>query len=155
MKRGGPLKRTSRLSPGTKQLRRAALNRSAENTRAAARKPLVAKPAKRDPAEAPARKALRGRSGGLCELHGNHPATDAHHRQNRSQGGEWAIENLLHLCHEVHMQITVNPAVAYERGWSVRSTHNPAEVAVWLAGRGWHYLLPDGGVRPADERKTA
>ena len=46
---------------------------------------------------------------------------------------------------------TVNPALSYERGWSVRSGFDPADVPVWLAGKGWHYLTPDGGVTPATE----
>ena len=85
---------------------------------------------------------------------GRRPATDAHHRLNRSQGGAWEITNLLHLCHQDHMTATVNPALACSRGWSVRSTQIPAEQPVWLAGRGWSFLTPDGDVVPA-ERSAA
>lgn len=102
--------------------------------------------------ERQARKLLAARSGGLCEVCRREPATDAHHRQNRSQGGRWEITNLLRLCHEHHMHVTVNPAVAVERGWSVRSTADPAATPVWLAGRGWSYLRPDGSVAPVERR---
>lgn len=49
------------------------------------------------------------------------------------------------------MSVHQNPALAYERGWSVRSTHNPATSPVWLAGRGWSYLDAAGGVTPAEK----
>lgn len=104
--------------------------------------------------EREARRLLLARSGGTCEMCGRAPASDAHHRVNRSQGGRWEIANLLHLCHAHHMQVTVNPAVAVGRGWSVRSTSDPASTPVWLAGRGWSYLRPDGSVAPF-ERKAA
>lgn len=99
-----------------------------------------------------ARKLLRARSGGVCEICQREPATDAHHRVNRSQGGRWEITNLLHLCRREHQHVTVNPAVAYERGWSVRSTSDPASVPVFLAGRGWSLLRPDGSVAPVERR---
>lgn len=107
-----------------------------------------------DPAERPARRLLAARSGGVCEMDGRSPATDAHHRVNRSQGGRWEITNLLHLCHEHHMHVTVNPALAKERGWSVPGTQNPATAPVWIAGRGWTYLRDDGTYAPT-ERNAA
>lgn len=91
-----------------------------------------------------ARKVMKARSQGTCEVCAAAPATDAHHRRNRSQGGRWSPENLLHLCHDDHMAITVNPALARSRGWSVLSTDDPAEMPVFLAGLGWVFLLDDG-----------
>lgn len=44
------------------------------------------------------------------------------------------------------MNIHQSPALAYERGWFVRSTHDPAGQPVWLAGRGWVLLTRDGGI---------
>lgn len=51
------------------------------------------------------------------------------------------------------LRVTVNPTIAYERGWSVRSTDIPADVPVWLAGRGFTYLTADGGT--STERSAA
>lgn len=79
---------------------------------------------------------------------GRAPATDAHHRVNRSQMGRWEVQNLLHLCHAHHMHVTVNPLLARSRGWSVASYNDPAVVPVWLAGRGWSLLRPDGSITP-------
>jgi hypothetical protein len=98
--------------------------------------------------ERKAREILRGRSGSVCEMCGRRPATDAHHRKNRSQGGTWTPENLLHLCHEDHMHVTVNPALARSRGWSVSAYRDPALEPAWLAGRGWTLLRPDGAITP-------
>lgn len=155
MRRSGMPKRKTPLRSGSTSLRRGRLNRSSELTRSAA-KP---KPAKRDPAETQARAVVKVRSGGVCERCGRAPATNWHHRQGRSAGGVWSPENGLHLCGSgstgCHGEVTVNPAISYEMGWSVRSTQNPAHVPVWLAGKGWHYLLPDGGVRPATQGEAA
>lgn len=98
--------------------------------------------------ERTARKIVRARSGGVCELCQKQRATDVHHRKNRSQGGLWEPQNLLHLCHDEHMRITTSPALSYERGWSVRSGHDPATQPVWLAGHGWSLLRADGSVAP-------
>jgi len=80
---------------------------------------------------------------------GRRPATDMHHRVNRSQGGAWSPENILHLCHEDHMAVTVNPRLARERGWSLLSTQPPASSSVFLAGRGWVLLRGDGAIEEA------
>lgn len=116
------------------------------------------KPARRDPAEAAARRVVRARSGGLCEVCGRAPATNWHHRVGRAHGGPWSPENGLDLCGSgttgCHGRITVSPALAYERGWSVRSTHDPAGQPVWLAGRGWSYLRADGSITTT-ERNAA
>lgn len=168
MKRGGPLNpgkgfgpRRARLNPGVKQLRRAALNRSSELSRAAAtRKPMVAKRQPVTAEERHARKVVRARSGGMCEVCGRAPATNFQHRQGKAQMGAWTVVNGLDVCgmgnvSGCHGAIHQSPALAYERGWSVRSTHDPAEVAVWLAGRGWSYLRPDGSVAPVSEGRVA
>lgn len=102
-----------------------------------------------------ARRLLAARSGGVCELCGRVRATDAHHRVNRSQGGRWDITNLLHLCHEDHMRVTVNPALAKSRGWSVPRHQDPATAPVWLAGHGWVLLRPDGSITPHETGEVA
>lgn len=141
MKRGGPIARKTSLSPGTERLRRGVLVRNGEKTREAEK---ARKPAKRDPAEAPARKAVRARSLGLCELDGSAPATEMHHRRNRSQGGGWTASNLLHLCSAHHLHITTHPQVSREQGWSVPSHREPSGVPVWIARHGWVFLDDHG-----------
>lgn len=150
--RRSPLPRRTPLSPGQKQLKRTPLvsKTGLEAGKGLRRSELVPKRPKADPAERPARKLLAARSGGICEMDGRNPATDAHHRKNRSQSGRWEITNLLHLCHEHHMHVTVNPALARERGWSVSGTQNPATAPVWIAGRGWTYLRADGSYAPVE-----
>ena len=106
-----------------------------------------------------ARKLVRARSGGLCELCHRAPASNFQHRKAQVHGGEYSAVNGLDVCgmgnmSGCHGHIHQNPTVAYERGWSVRSGHDPASQPVWLAGRGWVLLRPDGSVSPYN-RKAA
>ena len=93
------------------------------------------------------RDRLTARSGGICELCGVDPATNWHHRKNRSQGGKNNLGNALHLCGSgttgCHGWVTENPAKAYEMGWSVRSGFNPADVPVYRRQE-WAILTEDG-----------
>jgi hypothetical protein len=145
---GGSLSRSTPLSRTSPMPRSSARVRTQEEVRAS-RRPLVT------PEERSARKVVKARSAGRCEMCGRAEATDMHHRKNRSQGGQWSPDNLLHLCHADHMSVTVSPALARSRGWSVRSTDDPASVPVWLAGRGWNLLTADGGTHPTTERGVA
>lgn len=99
-------------------------------------------------AERNTRKVVKARSNGLCEVCGRAEGANMHHRKNRSQGGPWTPENILHLCGSgttgCHGSITENVRVARERGWSILSTQDPAEVPVFLAGLGFVFLLDDG-----------
>jgi hypothetical protein len=105
-----------------------------------------------------ARPLLYERSCGVCERCRAARAVEAHHRQNRSQGGTWALSNLLHLCGSCHRWCTVNPAAAHELGgWSVPRALDPADVLVQLGqwpGR-WARLLDDGMIELHDERTAA
>lgn len=123
-----------------------------------ARKPMQRARARVTPEEREARAVVAARSGGTCEVCRRAPATNWHHRRNRSQQGAWCASNGLHVCGSgttgCHGHISLNPAVAYERGWSVRSTADPSRMPVWLANRGWCLLTADGGIAPI-ERKAA
>lgn len=138
------------MARGSSVLRRGALVRQSALTRTA----MKVKPAKRDPAEAEARAIVKARSLGLCEMDGTRTATDMHHRVNRSQGGMWSPENLLHLCHEHHMHITTNPRIAQEQGWSIPSHLDPARTPAWIARRGF-VLLNSVGDYITDEDTAA
>jgi 5-methylcytosine-specific restriction endonuclease McrA len=70
------------------------------------------------------RNEVAGRSGGWCEVkakgcrnHGMH----MHHILMRSQGGKHEASNLLHVCHQCHLNIHHYPALSYEMGWLKRS----------------------------------
>lgn len=102
------------------------------------------------------RRDVLERDHNLCVRCGRSGDLDVHHRRPRGSGGtslpliSFGQANLLSLCRPCHQDVTVNPAVARERGWSVLSTTDPAVTPVWLAGRGWSYLRPDGSVAPAE-----
>ncbi len=119
----------------------------------AARRPLVS------PEERRARKLVRKRSGGTCERCGRAQATNWHHRVAKGRGGSWCPSNGLDLCGSgttgCHGEVTVSPALAYERGWSVRTGHDPAAIPVWLANRGWHLLRADGSTTPVPTERSA
>jgi 5-methylcytosine-specific restriction endonuclease McrA len=140
MKRSPMPGRKKPMSPGSSVLRRGALVRQSAMTRTAA----TPKPPKREPAEVKARKVVRARSSGLCELDGRTPATEMHHRKNRSQGGAWAPSNLLHLCSAHHLHVTTHPQASREQGWAVPSHREPSGVPVWLARLGWAFLDDQG-----------
>jgi hypothetical protein len=101
------------------------------------------------------RSRLYERAHGCCESCGQYGATNAHHRQNRSQGGPDTLSNLLLLCGSgttgCHGYITQSPEMAQVRGYTVRSGENPADVPVqrWDRERGyaaWVLLDNDGGL---------
>lgn len=144
------------------------MNRSTlrRHTRLATGKPIqrgghpmrAKKPAKPGAAaqEGRARKLVYGRSGGICEIQLDgctQIAADWHHRQNRSQLGQWTASNGLHLCRNCHSKVTDtkgNRRFYEQRGWIVRSGIDPAEVPVVLWPCGLVYLLDDGGIRQPD-----
>ena len=104
--------------------------------------------------ERKARELLYARSNRACEMCDRARATEAHHRKNRSQGGLWSPDNLLHICAACHRHIGMNPAASREQGWAVGRNFDPAQTPVWLALRGWSYLQADGSVVPT-ERNVA
>lgn len=103
-----------------------------------------------------ARKLLTRRSDGRCEICGRHPATNAQHRKNRSQGGTWDLSNLLHVCGSgttgCHGKIHARPEASYANGWSVRQAFTPSAVPAWIAGHNLiriYVWLHDDGTKTA------
>jgi len=139
MKRGKPLRRTG-FTP-------------AQRATQLTRKALESKRPKMSPEERATRKVVRARSEGQCEIHLGHPASDMHHRLNRSQGGLWTPANILHICRESHSTIGSDPKAAAGQGWSIRNQRNPEDVPLWLAGRGWCFLHDNGHVTEAIEEQ--
>jgi len=100
------------------------------------------------------KRGARARSLGLCERCGRRAACEVHHRKNRSQGGTWALSNLLDLCSPCHLDVTSgHRAVALEPGcgWAVASHQDPARTPAWLAGRGLCLLADDGEIHETEE----
>lgn len=111
------------------------------------------------------RRLLHERSGHCCEICGRW-ANNAHHRKNRSQGGEDTLSNLLLLCGSgttgCHGYVTARfknshlwPAVPREKGWTVWPSSEPKEVPVEY--RGQLVALDDDGhvhVLPTSTRKV-
>lgn len=145
------MKRRKPLQRGTSQLARTGMARGdkplARSVLPAGRPPIKAKRRPVTNAESTARAVVRLRSGGTCEAVCSAPATDWHHRRNRSQAGEWSAPNGLHLCRDHHRWVTDHPLEGREIGWAVRSHENPAGVPCLRRGE-WVWLLPGGGVDP-------
>lgn len=80
------------------------------------------------------RPIVAARSGGICEvkLDGRcrRRATHVHHRKLRGNGGDNAIENLLHVCSSCHSRLHGLGSLSYEHGWLVESWNDPAVVPV-------------------------
>lgn len=78
------------------------------------------------------------RAGHQCEVMADPLCTtraeEWHHRKLRSQGGEHTVENGLGICPACHRMIHLNPGQSYQRGWLVKSTHDPADVPVTRRG---------------------
>lgn len=99
--------------------------------------------------ERAARKLLKKRSGGLCEVCPvEHEGTDWHHRIRESQGGAWSGSNGLRVCRARHAWITLNPYGARAKGWGLWSHDKPAAEPVLYRGE-WVLLGDDGSVTPS------
>jgi hypothetical protein len=96
-------------------------------------------------------RALKIRSGGICEGCGEHAATEAHHIQYRSRGGSETLENALHLCgwgnHTGCHGVAHSGRAGEAKGWSVRTGFKPGVVPVLLF-TGWARLSSEPGVPP-------
>jgi len=68
------------------------------------------------------RPLVMARCHGICEILGDRPATEVHHRLRRSQGGTNELGNLMGVSAEGHRLVHKNPAIAYEHGWMLRRT---------------------------------
>lgn len=104
------------------------------------------------------RALLHERAHGCCEICGSHGATNAHHRQNRSQGGSDRLANLLLLCGSgttgCHGTVTKAPVWADQLGYTVKRDQSAAGKAVWrwsreAARNEWVLLDDEGTLTPA------
>lgn len=135
------------LTRTTTLRRKTALTSTTPLNRAARRRATSCKPRRRT-GEAHGRRAVKARSGGICEICGNEPGQEWHHRKNRSQGGTWAPSNGLHACRRCHRRVTDGTCPEYYTvGWCVKRDDDPREVPVQIhiAGVSGLYLLDDQG----------
>lgn len=108
------------------------------------RTPFKAHRPKVTPEERRARRLVRQRSGGLCEVCARERATDWSHRVRRSQGGPWCPANGLHVCRKDHRRIDSGLSAMNTLGWHLTRNQDPLATPVFLARRGWVLLRPDG-----------
>ena len=87
------------------------------------------------------------RSQRMCEVC-RRPASEWHHRVNRSQGGSWSPANGLDLCRWCHQWVTERRTHALALGLALPAGSNPAAHPAWLHPtmwwRGWWYADNDG-----------
>ena len=76
---------------------------------------------------AEAKKAVRRRSRGICEVGSEVCTGEAqhfHHRKMRSAGGSHSERNGLDSCWACHDYLHANPELSYEHGWLPHSWEN-------------------------------
>ena len=138
--------------------RKKPMNRQARTVRAT-----VAKKRKDTGPSRAQRAIVLDRSLGACEICGRQLYVAVrgwiaphaiHHRQPRQMGGSSRTEinspaNLLLICDDgtdrsCHRHVESNRALAYENGWLVRASADPATVPVLLEGSDLYLLTDDG-----------
>ncbi|MGV0785194.1 HNH endonuclease [Mycolicibacterium sp. XJ775] len=95
------------------------------------------------------RRALHERADSRCEICGE-PANNAHHRRNKSQGGQDRLANLMLLCGSgttgCHGEVTLNPEWAKLKGYTIHGrVDGEAPETVPVLIRGGRCLLEDDG----------
>lgn len=115
------------------------------------------------PAERQARKDMKTRSEGRCEIQVPDvclgPGMVWSHRKRRSQSNlaeMWALSNGLHGCAFCEQYLTDNDTSARVRsfGWTVHSTLDPAAVPVFRCGE-FVWLRDNGALIPLDLQEIA
>jgi 5-methylcytosine-specific restriction protein A len=92
---------------------------------------------------------IRSRAQAICERCGQYSSDCvAHHRRPRSMGGSRrdgtnAVSNGLWLCSMCHNFVESHRSLAYENGWLVKQSADPALIPVLR--RGVFVLLQDDG----------
>lgn len=113
---------------------------------------------KRNPMPPEVRHLVILRAGGYCELCATRPGGSVHHRKPQQMGGTrdpliHSLANLLLVCGTgttgCHQRIESNRALAYQNGWLVHRSDDPAKVPVMRRGR-MVLLAHTGDVERAD-----
>lgn len=143
LKRGKPLVAKTPLARSSVPLRRVPM---------AAKRPRPAVTPK-------ARKGLRDRSGGACEMRNaaaqcEGRAIEASHRIKRGAGGRHGearevngrLSNFVHACRPCHRWLHANPDSARQLGWRLDENDNPLTERVLIGGY-WSLLDDEGGAK--------
>lgn len=109
-------------------------------------------------AEKEARRLVRERSGGQCELCGQQ-ATNFQHRRARAHGGPWSASNGLDVCgmgnaSGCHGHIHQQPRLACVMGWTVKSWDDETVIPVHTV-HGYVLLDDEGGTTPVEVNADA
>lgn len=124
--------------------------------------PIKAKRPVVSPEEKLAKRIVRARSKGWCEIRlpgicvGR--ALDFSHRIAAGRGGKWLASNGLDACRFCHEAITNTRGhrAEFERwGYLVRTNMNTLEAPVLLACRMWALLDDDGGITEVEVRDAS
>lgn len=115
------------------------------------------------PEERAAKRIVRARSGGWCEIGCGRRAQSFSHRVAASHGGPISVVNGIDLCSlgtgdpGCHTTIgRTNIPLGLAGKWRLNSWDDPATTPVWIRPAepalepGWYLLLPDGGIELAD-----
>lgn len=102
-----------------------------------------------------AKRAIRKRSGGVCEGCAQDEATEYHHRKFKSRGGYGTVANGLHLCGWGNHTGCHGKAHSAEPppGWALNSWDDPLLVKVSLHF-GTVYIDNSGAYLPPDSIPT-
>lgn len=105
--------------------------------------------------EQDARRLVRERSGGICEVCGCQRATNFQHRRAKSHAGPWTASNGLDVCgmgntSGCHGYIHQHPTEACVEGWTVKSWDDETVIPVRHAVFGLVLLDDEGGWTPAE-----
>lgn len=112
------------------------------------------------------RQGVLARAWNRCEVCGNAPATDAHHRQPRGMGGVHGtahtlahrVSNGVAVCRPCHDRIDADAGTARANGWLIPHPHNSSQFPALLFtvnGYGWWQLDDECGywaIDPDDAR---
>ena len=109
--------------------------------------------------QARARRLVRERSGGICEVCGVNRATNYQHRKGKAHCSPeemWAVSNGLDVCGHgnvsgCHGLIHQNPTGAVKNGWTVNSWADPKSTPVFRMSK-LVFLDDEGGFDPVEER---
>lgn len=150
LKSKSELRSNSELSSGSSLSSNSQLQ---QNSPLKSRSPIKNKPRQKTEEELTARRIVKQRSNGVCEICGRREATDMAHRVGAGVGGGWRVVNLLHACRQCHSTNHNKPQNAYDHGWHLRSYQTPEEEPTLLTHgnvKRWWLLDDTGKLHPSN-----
>jgi hypothetical protein len=156
VKQRKPLQRTGEIARTSPLRTKTPLERT---SRLPSSGPIKAKRPRQSAEEKGAKRLVRTRSEGWCEIQlpccvGR--AFDFSHRIAKGRGGKWLASNGLDACRWCHTAITNTTGlrIVYERfGFIVQTGADTTSVPVWLPNRGLVLLADDGSTQDYQEAR--